>query len=98
LELRDSLRDLQAGADRPHGVILVSMRPAEVDHQPIAQILSNVAFITLDDSATSALIRLHQIAQLFRVEPGGELGRANQIAEHDGELPTLRVLNEARLL
>jgi hypothetical protein len=32
---------------------------------------------------------MHQIAQLLRVELGGELGRTREVAEHNRELPTL---------
>ena len=66
-------------------------RPAEVHHQPIAQVLRHVAVIPRDDLAAGALIRLHQIAQFLRVEALGQRGGAHQIAEHDGELAALGV-------
>jgi hypothetical protein len=44
-----------------------------------------------DAFSACALIRLHKIAQLFRVEALGQRGGADQIAEHDGELAAFGV-------
>jgi len=79
----------QSCACRSLRIILVGYWVAEVDQQAIAEILGNMPFIAFDHRRTRLLISTDYVAQLFGVELLGERGRADQVAEHDGELPAL---------
>ena len=64
-------------------------RIAEVDQQPIAQILRNVALKAVNHGGAGLLIGAHHFPELFRIELRGEGSRAHQITEHHGELAAL---------
>src|SRR5262249_30388788 len=59
---RNCLCDFQPRTDGTRGIVLVGLRPAEIDHQSIAQILSDVTLVALDDLSCSLLIDTHYIA------------------------------------
>jgi len=81
--------DIESGADRARGVFFMRGGPAEISHQAVAEILRDVAVITLDHRAGGGLIAVHDGAQVFRVEHFGQRGRADQIAEHHRDLASL---------
>ena len=87
---------LQAGAHRPCRVVLVGMGIAEVDQQAIADVLGDVSLVAGDHVGAGPLIGLQDLAQLLRVETLRQRGGAGQIAEHDGELPALRLRRDDR--
>ena len=89
LDFLDRLDNLQPGAYRPLGVILVCRRPAKIDHQPIAQILGDMARVAPDHHPASLLVGLHQAAQVLRIKPLRQRCRTDQIAKHDCDLATL---------
>jgi hypothetical protein len=49
-------------------------------------------------SATVVVIRPEHLSQIFRIKARSQRGRANEIAKHDGELPTLRARPHGRAL
>jgi hypothetical protein len=81
-----ALDQLKSGAHRPLSIVLVGLRPAEVGEHAIAQELGDVPFEPADDLRAGRLICPHDVAQVLGVEPGGELGRADQVAEQHGQL------------
>ena len=85
------LDNVQRGPHRPFRIVLVRLGPAEIGHQPVAEILRHMTAKALDDLARRLLIRLHQRAQILRIEPFGQCRRAHQIAEHHRNLPPLRL-------
>src|SRR5262249_49734986 len=59
----------------------------------IAQELSGVSFIALDDFSTDLLILTNDFPVLFRVELGGEFRGVHEVAEHDGQLSSFSIAN-----
>src|SRR5262245_54456688 len=49
-----------------------------------------------DDLRTDVLIRTYHVPVLFGIELAGKFGGINQIAKHDGELPSFRVGRRCR--
>jgi hypothetical protein len=64
------------GAHGAFGVVLVGLRMAEVDQQPVAEVLRDVAGLALDRLGRGLLIGAHDAAQVFWVEALREIGRA----------------------
>ena len=65
------------------------LRVAEIDQHAVAEIFGDVAAVLRDHLGAGALIGADDLAQVFRIETRGERGRADQIAEHDGQLTAL---------
>ena len=65
----------------------MGLRVAEIDQYAVAHVPGDEAIEPGDDLGDGAVIRTDDLAQILRVEPGGECGRADQIAEHHGQLP-----------
>jgi hypothetical protein len=59
---------------------------AKIDQQPIAEILGDMALVTLDDRGRGLLVGADYGAQVFGVELAGELRGADQITEQHREL------------
>jgi hypothetical protein len=68
------------------GVVFMRHRIAKVDQQPIAEVLCDMAFVTLDDRGRGLLVGADHGAQVFGVELAGELRGAHQVAEQHREL------------
>jgi hypothetical protein len=81
----------QPSPHRPLGVIFVRQGVAEVDQEPIAEVLGDMPLEAGDHFGAGGLIGLHHLAQLFRVELTGECRGVHQITEQDGELPAFGV-------
>ncbi len=82
--------NIERRAHRANRVILMGLRPAEIDHQTVTEILRDVAVIALDDRRASLPISVQKGPQVFRVKLFGQRRRAHQVAKHDGDLPALR--------
>src|SRR5262249_43595146 len=63
----------------------------------ITEVLGNVAVKLADHGVTDPLIGPDQVAQPFGIEPSGQLGRADEVAEHHRELTTFG-LRRSRLV
>jgi hypothetical protein len=85
----DGLDDLQGRLHRALRVVFMRARPAEVDHQPVAEVLRDMPALARDDLAAGALVALHQRAQVFGVQTLRQRGGADQVAEHHGDLAPL---------
>ena len=66
-------------------------RPAEIGQHAVAHQLRDVALVAKDFSRDDALINRERLPHLLRVKSLRKLRRADQIHEHHGELPTLRL-------
>ena len=95
-ELRDDGRDVEAGPDRTLGVLLMGARKAEIGQHAIAHEFGDEAVIARDRARTGVLIGANDLAHVLRIEPGRQRGRADEIAEHDGELATLGGIGDWR--
>src|SRR5262245_21001797 len=91
IEVSHAIEDTQASPYCSLGVIFMGMGIPKVHQQSIAQELSGVSFIALDDFSTSSLIGTDDFSILFGVELGGEFRGIDQVDEHDGELTAFSV-------
>ena len=65
------------------------LRVAEVNEKPVAEVLGDVPLVARDDLGAGRLIGADDLSEVLRVQPGGERRRADQVAEHHGELAAL---------
>ena len=86
---REGLEYAEGGADGPLGVVLVGLRVAEVDQQPIAQVLRDVPAVGADHPRAHPLVGPHQLAEFLRVQRRREGGGAHQVAEQHRQLAPL---------
>ena len=89
VERRHRVDDRQAGADRPFRVVLARRGPAEVDEQPIAEVLGDVAAEARDGAGGGLLVLRDEVAPLLGVELLRERRRADQVAEEHRQLAAL---------
>jgi hypothetical protein len=78
--------DSETGAYRPLSVVLVGDWVAEVNQEPITQVLGDVAPEALDDPCRGLLVSADDGTQFLRIEPFRQCRRAHQVAEHHRQL------------
>jgi hypothetical protein len=76
---------LRSGADRAQGVVLVRDRYPEDSHDRISRELLHNPAVLLDDRAEVLEVAAHAGAQRLRVGRLAERGRADEVAEEDGD-------------
>jgi hypothetical protein len=81
MELAHGFHHPQPGPHRALGVIFVREGVAEVDEQPIAEILRNMPLKAGDHFGARGLIGLHHLAQFFRIELARKTRGVHEIAE-----------------
>ena len=81
----------EPGAHRLRRLVLLGSWPAEIGKDAIAEIIGNVAAVPHDGLGHGVMIAPQQLAQILGIVPGGQLGRADEIAEQHGELTPLRL-------
>jgi hypothetical protein len=86
VEPTDRLDDAQASAHRPLGIVLVGLRIAEISEHAVAHIFGDETVETSNRRRYAAVIGADHLAQFFRVEPRRKRRRADQVAEHHGQL------------
>ena len=86
LERRHRLDQPQPGAHRPFGIVLVGARIAEIGEHAVAHVLGDKPAGAVDDRGARAVIGADHRAQILGVEPRRQRRRADQIAEHHGQL------------
>ena len=77
---------------RAHGalaVVLLRLRIAEQRHQPVAELLEDMAAERSHGGRGGVEVAPHQIAPVLGVEPRREAGRADEVAEHHRDRPAL---------
>ena len=77
---------------RPHralGIVLLRHRIAEQRHQPVAELLGDMAAHLGDRRRGGIEIGADQVAPFLGIELRGNAGRADQIAEHHREMAAL---------
>jgi hypothetical protein len=82
----DHPEDVQPGAHRPLGVILMRLRIAEIDHHPIAHELGEMTLVAGDDADAGIPVGAVQPAQILWIEPRRKRRRAHQVAKHHRHL------------
>lgn len=96
IQARDLRLNGERGAHRAGRIILVRLRVAEIDQQPVAEVARDVAVEALHLGGAGLVVGVHHVAELFRVELLGQRGRVHHVAKHDRELPPLSLLVERR--
>ena len=86
IEGYEGVEHTQASPHSSVGVVLVRLRRAKVDQEPIPQVLRDVATVALDHLIARHLVGTHDLAQVFGVQPAGEGGGIDQSAEHHRQL------------
>jgi hypothetical protein len=87
IEATDSVDRAQSRPDRPLGVVLMRLWVAEIDQYAVAHVPGDEAVEPGDNFGDSAVIRGDHVTQILGIEACGQRGRADQIAEHHGQLP-----------
>jgi hypothetical protein len=77
-------------------VIFVGLGVAEIDEQPIAEVLRNMPLKAGDHLGAGVLIGPHHLAEVFRIELAGEGGGVDQVTEQHGELAAFGVWERGR--
>jgi hypothetical protein len=67
----------------------MGMRIAEIDQHAVAHILGDKAAGPADRVGNAAVISADHLAQILGIEAHRQRCRADQIAEHDRQLPSL---------
>jgi hypothetical protein len=73
-------------------------RVAKIDQRAVAHVIRDKAIEPGDDYGDGAMIRGDDLAQILGIEPRRERGRADQIAEHNRELPPFGSWHSRNLL
>ena len=74
---------------RPHralGIVLLRHRIAEQRHQPVAELLGDLAAHFRHCRRSGIEIGADEVAPFLGVEPRGDAGRIHQIAEHHRDM------------
>ena len=75
----------EAGPHGAFGIGLMGLWPAEIDQHAVTDIAGDEAVELLDRGGDAGLIAADDLAQVLGIEPGGEGGGADQVAEHHAE-------------
>lgn len=67
-------------------IIFMRARPTKKCHQTITGIIGNLAFISGDRRTADFSIRVNQRPKIFGIQSFRQLGRADEITEHDCDL------------
>ena len=89
-QLVDRGDDRERRPDRALGIVLMGMRIAEIDQHAVAEILRDGAVEAADQLGGTAVKGGDDGLQILGIEPVRQRRRADQVAEHDGELAALR--------
>ena len=96
VERRHRIEDRKARADGAFGIILAGTRPTEVDEDPIAEILGDVATPARHGAGGSGVVLLEDLPPVLGVELLCERRRADEIAEEDRQLAALAGARDVR--
>ena len=83
--LRDRRLHLRRGANRTERVVLVRDRDAEHGHDRVADELLDRAAVPLEDDAKILEVAAHACAQRLGIGRLAECGRADEVAEENGD-------------
>jgi hypothetical protein len=78
------------------GIVLVRPRIAEIGEHAVTQVPGDVPVPAPDHRNAAVPIGTHQSADVLRIEPARQRGRADEIAEHHGELPAFGDMHPGR--
>lgn len=87
----DGFNNAEPGVHGSRCIVFMRHRPAEVDQEPIAEILGDIPVKLVNHLGGGSLIGANDLAQVFGIEQLRQLGRIRQIAKHHGELPAFGI-------
>ncbi len=90
------LEQVQCRAHGSHWVVLVRPRITEVHEHPVAEELRDMAIVRGDRQPYRHVIAANELLQVLGIEPTCQRSRANQIAKHHGQLPSLGIARRHR--
>lgn len=85
----DRLGHREASPDGSLRRVFACPRPAEVSQNAVSQEFRDVAFQSRNFPCHRVLVGAHDIAQLFGIDPSAEIGRADEVDEHERQLAAL---------
>ena len=88
-ELRRRLDDGEPGLHGALGVMFVGLGIAEIGEHAVAHVLGDETAVALDQLRAAAMIGADDPAHVLGIEPRRQRGRADEVAEHHGELAAL---------
>ena len=88
-EFRRSLDDGEPGLHGALGVMFVGLGIAEIGEHAVAHVFGDEAAVALDQRRAAAMIGADDLAHILGIEPRRHRGRADEVAEHHGELTAL---------
>ena len=89
VHLGERALDRERRPRRAFGVVLLRHRIAEQRHQPVAELLGDVAAHLRHRRRGGIEIGADQIAPVLGIEPRGDAGRTDEIAEHHRDMAAL---------
>jgi hypothetical protein len=93
IEAADSVDCAQPRSHRPLGVVLMRLRVTEIDQYAVAHVAGDEAIEPSDNLHDGAVISGDDLSQILGIEPRRQRHRADKIAEHHRELPSLGSLH-----
>ena len=78
--------DRERRAHRVLGVVLVSLRIAEVGEHAVAHVFGDEAAVGRDEAGAAFVIGREDFSHVLGIEPRGKRGRADEIDKHHGEM------------
>src|SRR5215831_821830 len=88
-KIRDSLNQLKASPYCTLRIILMCLRVSEVREHAVAHVLRYKSAGLGNLFSAAAMVAGDDLPHVFGIEAGGKSGRANQVTEHDRNLPAL---------
>ncbi len=88
-QICDRVNQRERRTDCVLGVRFVRFRVAEINQHAVAHVFCKIATKARDDLGGALMVGRDHLAQIFRIEPGRQRGRADQITEHHRQLAAL---------
>jgi hypothetical protein len=91
VQLQHPIDQRQPASRSALGVVLVRLRIAEIHQHAVAHVAGDKPAKALDNLCDAAMVGADDPAQILGIEPRRQGRRADQIAEHYGQLPAFSV-------
>jgi hypothetical protein len=88
-EPADCIDHGEPGADRALGIVLMRLGIAEIDQHAVAHVLGDKTGKPGDRVGDAAMVGADNLAQILGIVPRRQRRRADEVAEHDGQLAPL---------
>jgi hypothetical protein len=89
VELQYAFQNRETGACGAFAIIIVGLRPAEICHDAIAEVLGNISAEPSDRLGCGTMVAGNHLTPFFGVKLSGDLRRTDEIAKENGQMPPL---------